>query len=607
MDPCTYSNYTCAPIKHVRLNLQADFNAKVLKGTADLHVEFQSPTNELVFDTRDLSIFSARLIEPGSVTKAECVFGETTEAFGTPLRIHLPQQRLEGDKLVVRIEYQTAPQSTAIQWLEPELTAGKNHPYLFTQCQAIHARSLLPCQDTPSIKHSYTAEITCQAPLRALMSAVALSDEPKVTEDGHHSFSFEQNVPIPAYLIALVIGNLESREIGPRTKVWSEASMVDAGAFEFSETETFISTAESFLIPYAWGRYDILLLPPSFPYGGMENPCLTFVTPTLLAGDRSLANVVAHEIAHSWSGNLVTNATWEDFWLNEGFTVFIERRILEKMTDHAQAELDGSVGWSDLLESVNRYGHEHNFTCLKPSLKDQDPDDAFSTVPYEKGYNFLRYLERLVGGQAAFEKWLALYFDTFKYKSITTDDMRSHFTAYFAEVPAVKTIDWDTWLFTPGMPKVDPQFDRTLIDGSEKLAHEWMSKGVDSSVSANDLHGWSSKQLIVFLEALIHKGIPMNHDVLRKLDETYKLSSSRNAEIRFRWQTLCLRSNYTVVFPQVVEFLKEQGRMKFVRPLFRDLANATAGKPLAITTFKEHSENYHSIARKMIGKDLGLF
>jgi len=408
-DPNSLSNLSQVRIKHISWNVIVHFEQKVLEGFVDLHLEcLQDEVKELIVDSRDLKVTKASQGEK----ELKFYLGEVHEVFGTPIHIILSETLNKGEKTIVKINYKTSPQSTSIQWLDPSQTSGKKHPYLFTQCQAIHARSMLPCQDAPIVKASYDASITVPSDLTVVMSACSVRDP--LLKDGLKTFSFKQEIPICSYLIALAVGELESREIGPRSKVWSEKDMVDAAAFEFAQTETFLKIGEDLLGPYVWGRYDILLLPPSFPYGGMENPCLTFVTPTLLAGDRSNADVIAHEISHSWTGNLVTNKNWEHFWLNEGFTVFIERKIYGRIYNEQMRHFKAIIGWKALKESVATFGAENPLTALVPELKGIDPDDAFSSVPYEKGFSFLWYLETIVG-IPAFEKFLRDYIEKFKF------------------------------------------------------------------------------------------------------------------------------------------------------------------------------------------------
>lgn len=376
--------------------------------------------------------------------------------------------------------------------------------------------------------------------------------------------------------------------------------MLDKGVYEFSQTEDFIKAAESFLPKYRWETFDLLLLPPSFPYGGMENTNLTFITPTLIAGDRTLTDVISHEFAHSYSGNLVTNSTWEHFWLNEGFTVYIERRILSRIISPKYAEFHALIGLKNLEHDVEHMKEvNYDYTKLIPSLKGVDPDDAFSKVPYEKGFNFLYYLTTLVGGFENFEKFLFEYFTKFELKSIQSQDFKDFFLDFFKDVKEVEKIDWEGWLYSNGMPLIKNEFDTSLSEESKNLAQRWIKEG-SKEAKKEDIKEWSTLQILYFLEILFEES-KLEKSILKDLDELYSLSK-RNCEIRFKYQMLCLKSNYEPIYPSVVEFLKEQGRMKYIRPLYRSLAKCN--KELASKTFSEMKSKYHGIASKLITNDL---
>ncbi|KAG0329561.1 Leukotriene A-4 hydrolase [Podila horticola] len=568
-DPTSQSNLDQVKTNHIHLDLTVDFAAKALSGSAELEIEaIADHVNTLVLDT---SFIDVKAVSTASKTL------QRHEKYGSPLTIHLATPLAMGEKSKILVEYATTKECTACQWLEPSQTVGKQHPYMFTQCQAIHARSLVPCQDSPSIKLTYSAHI--HAPLRAVMSAVPTGEE-KGTQ-GTTTFKFEQKTRIPSYLIALAVGNLEGREIGPRSTVWTEPEVLESAAWEFVDTENFIRTGEELLTPYDWDRYDLLVLPASFPYGGMENPCLTFVTPSLLAGDRSLVDVVAHEIAHSWMGNLVTTENWEHFWLNEGFTVFVERKILGRMKGKEHSEFSAILGHKALQESVSLYGDNHPFTALRPCLRGEDPDDAFSRVPYEKGFNLLYYLEKHLGGASVFEPYL-----------------RAH-------------VDWATWLSGTGMPPVDNKFDDTLAKECTCLCKKWNeARAQDAATAApqfssKDLDNFSPTQKVVFLEK-VGELDPLPHPHLELMDSLYSLTAVRNSEIRFRWHMVCLKANYEKIYPEVIAFATTMGRMKFCRPLLRSLYQAKGGAELARKAFLEHRNFYHPIAATMITKDLGL-
>jgi leukotriene-A4 hydrolase len=486
---------------------------------------------------------------------------------------------------------------------------------------------------------SYAATVTVPAPLTALMSAVAVDAAPAsllaamaadaasphgaaaaasaAYSSTTRSFRFVQAVPVAPYLIALAAGELASRELGPRSRVWSEPSMVSAGEHEFADTEAFVAAAEAVVGPYVWGRYDLLLLPPSFPYGGMENPCLTFVTPTLLAGDRSLANVVAHEVAHSWSGNLVTNARWGDFWLNEGLTVFLERKILQRLQGDATWAFHASGGWRSLRDEVARLGATQPFTCLAVDLSGGvDPDDAFSRIPYEKGFAFLVHLERLAGGAQPFEAFLRdAYLPRFAYGAVTTAEFRDAYTLAFPAASA--SIDWETWLHAPGMPPVDvsASYDTPLRDAADAAAMAWHTRDVLATGTPASPDGWpqaqawaSSEQLVAFLERLseLRAMTPLALPALKALDAAYALSAARNAEVRAAWLRLRVAAGDADCLPAVRTFLTEQGRMKYLRPLYRQLrrSRVPALRTAAADIFAQARAGYHPIAAKMVAQDL---
>ncbi|KAG1146328.1 hypothetical protein G6F37_008088 [Rhizopus arrhizus] len=470
---------------------------------------------------------------------------------------------------------------------------------------------MIPCQDSPSIKVTYSASVT--SPLPVVMSALRTGSEE--AGDGLKTYHFEQNTTIPSYLIAIAVGNLVGREIGPRSTVWCEPQMIEQAAWEFSDTESFIATGEALLTPYEWGRYDLLVLPPSFPYGGMENPCLTFVTPTLLAGDKSAVNVIAHEIAHSWMGNLVTTNSWKHYWLNEGWTVFIERKILGRLHGEATRQFEALSGLKALKESVDLFGSNSPKTVLNPDLREgADPDDFFSKVPYEKGFNFLYQIEKVVGGPSVFEPYMKAYVENFASTSISTEDWKNFLFKYMEKVHGpsmiekLNTIDFDAWINQPGMPPVDNAFDTTLADACLDLADRWDKSRDEQSLaqfSSKDVENFSAGQKIVFLERLTDC-TPLSHHAILKMDQLYQLTPNHNADLRLRWQQVCLMADYEPIYPQVVQFITQQGRMKFVRPLYRLLHQAKNGAQLAVDTYLQNKSFYHPIAAQLIEKDIGL-
>ncbi|KAG2497173.1 hypothetical protein HYH03_004762 [Edaphochlamys debaryana] len=634
-DHSSLSNFADVRVTHSDYELDVNLESKVLEGYAKLSAVVESPSpRELVLDSRDLTVHSAWLhaegegAGAGAPQKLEWRLADKHPVLGSALHIALPPSAAAlapGSRLVVGVRFATSPASSACQFLAPEQTAGGKHPYLFSQCQAIHARSLVPCQDSPGAKMSYSAVVRVPQPLTALMSAVPVEEAPAgalshlddvMPPYPTRLFAFSQKVPIAPYLVALAVGDLECRDLGPRTRVWSEPGMVEAGAYEFADTAKFLEAGEALAGEYVWGRYDLLLLPPSFPYGGMENPCLTFVTPTLLAGDRSLTNVVAHEIAHSWTGNLVTNATWEHFWLNEGFTVFLERKIVGRLRGPAAFQFAAAQGAIALEAEVERLGAQHPYTCLVPDLTGGiDPDDVFSRIPYEKGFYFLYYLQELIGGPPAFDPFLAAYIAAHRHATLTSDQFRSYFLDYFKDVPAVSAIDWDTWFHAPGMPPVTNTYDTSLATQAYDLALRWHTcdvMGIGSEgpagASAADVAGWSSEQMVAFLDKLgqYRAPQPMNKRVTQLLAKLYGIYDTKNAEIRFAFFKLAIPAEDDQALPAAVSMLRTQGRMKFLRPLYRALYKSKTGRQLALDTFAEVGPSYHPIARKMVAADLGL-
>lgn len=612
-DPSSYSNTEVFVQKHLQLNWTVDFESKTISGSAKLTVEptpdraAEADSSKLILDTRDLNVTSAKLKSVG--TPLTFAIGKAHPAFGAPLVIEIPAD-VRNSSFVIVIEYTTTPACSALQWLEPQLTAGKEKPYLFSQCQAIHARSLVPVQDTPAVKITYNAQVKAPEGLVVLMSAVR--DESSCNcSDGAR---FTQSVPIPSYLLAIVVGDLVSRKIGPRSHVWSEPALIDASAFEFTDTESFIETAEKIVGPYVWGVYDLLVLPPTFPFGGMENPCLTFVTPTLLAGDKSLANVVAHEIAHSWTGNLVTNSNPDHFWLNEGHTVFLERKILGRLYGgEVYRDFCALGGWVELQETVDTLGVTNPFTALNPNLTDVDPDDAFSKVPYEKGHTLLYYLESLLGGPSVFEPWLHAYIQHFKYKSISTAQWKEFLLGFFADKPEKKAIldkvDWEAWLHSTGMPPVKPAFNTSLLDACTNLAKKWLEASGESLDGFNleEYSALTTNQKIEFLAQLLQGPDEMvTVPKCDKMNRVYGLNKVENSEIKFRWIRVGLKAKWEDAIPRAIQMVTDQGRMKFTRPLYRDMYAWADARPKAIAAFKANRPFMHSTTASLVAKDMHI-
>uniref|UniRef100_A0A7N8XLN0 Leukotriene A-4 hydrolase n=1 Tax=Mastacembelus armatus TaxID=205130 RepID=A0A7N8XLN0_9TELE len=582
--------------KHLNLSFHLDFDRHIIRGKVELTVEaLEDRFSALTLDTKDLKIISAL----ANGQPARFSLGPKHSFKGTPLDITLPFEISRGQHVIVEVTYETSTSASALQWLTPEQTAGKKQPYLFSQCQAHHCRSMVPCQDSPSVKHTYYAQVSVPKDLVAVMSAMRDGQEDDPQDSNRTIYRFRQPVLFLPSVYCITIVITCSREIGPRSRVWSEKEFVDKAAFEFSETETMLKTAEDLVGPYVWGQYDILVLPPSFPYGGMENPCLTFATPTLLAGDKSLSDVIAHEISHSWTGNLVTNKTWEHFWLNEGHTVYLERMIGRCMKSEQFRQFDAIGGWKDLQDSVNTFGANNPLTNLVPSLQDVDPDDAFSSVPYEKGFALLYHLEELMGGPEVFMGFVKSYIQMFAYSSVTTEEWKNYLFTYFKDkVNILKKVDWNAWMFTPGMPPssctvMKPPSFAPLQAKDQDL----------SSFKKSDVKVLSSQQLTEFLSLLLHEDpLPLSH--VKKMQEVYDLNAYMNSEIRFRWLRLCVRSRWEEAVPTALKMATEQGRMKFTRPLFREVYNFEKYRDEAVRVFLASQAAMHPVTSGLVAKDL---
>ena len=589
----SYANPAAVRVRHLDLDWNVLFDQKILKGTAVLTVQRVSQTEPLILDTRDLQIEKVETSVDGVVYSAGTfTVGSSDKILGAPLTIPLPAKANR-----VRIHYSTSPGASGLQWLAPAQTAGKKDPFVFTQSEAIHARSWIPTQDTPQVRVTYTARVRTPRRLLAVMSAENLSG---TARDGDYSFRMRQ--AIPSYLIALGVGDLRFRSLGPRTGVYAEPPLIDLAAKELSDTEKMVVATERLYGPYRWGRYDILVLPPSFPYGGMENPRLTFATPTILAGDKSLVSLVAHELAHSWSGNLVTNATWRDFWLNEGFTVYLERRILEAVYGRGREEMEAALGLRDLKEELANL--EDRDEILHIDLKGRDPDDGSTDIPYEKGALFLRHLEQTFG-RAPFDRFLQSYFNHFAFQSITTDQ----FVAYLKQNlldsnPALAAkVPIDEWINQPGLPASAPQPTSTAFTRVAEQARLWLRGEI--TAAKIPAAAWTTQEWLHFLKTVQDEvSVPTSRDSDRvkaadrmvELDKAFHLTRSGNSEIAFQWLLMSIHNRYEPANQRLEEFLMTIGRRKFIKPLYEELAKTPEGKERALAIYRRARPTYHPIA-----------
>ena len=609
-DSHSYANPSAVRVKHVDLDWDVLFDQKVLKGTTTLTVERTSQTEPLILDTRDLKIERVETSVNGlKYSPATFTVGTSDKILGAPLTIPLPARATR-----VRIHYSTSPGASGLQWLAPAQTAGKKDPFMFTQSQAIHARSWIPLQDTPAVRVTYNARVRTPRNLLAVMSA---ENDSRTPRDGDYRFRMRQ--PIPSYLIALAVGDLRFRSLGPRTGVYAEPQVIDRAASELSDTEKMVVATERLYGPYRWGRYDLLVLPPSFPFGGMENPRLTFATPTILAGDKSLVALVAHELAHSWSGNLVTNATWRDFWLNEGFTVYLERRIQEAVYGRARAEMEASLGLRDLREELATL--EDRDEILYVDLKGRDPDEGFTDVPYEKGALFLLHLEQTFG-RARFDGFLRSYFNHFAFQSITTEQFLAYLKQNLLDKdPALAArVPIDEWINNPGLPASAPKPTSPAFARVEEQARRWLR----GEIPATQIPAatWSTQERLHFLTFIQNAFEPPSSSggpadasatqlsqterlrLMGELDRALNLTRSGNSEIAFQWLLMSIRNRYEPAYPRLEEFLLSVGRRKFIRPLYQELAKTSEGKERALAIYRRARPTYHPIAVTSIDEDL---
>jgi len=588
VDPLSYSRPSEARVRHLALDLTADFETRRLVGFAILTFDNPRGATTLVLDSRDLEIRSVHSGDGG----AELVWrlGDEKERLGRALEIEIPAKVTS-----VRVDYATSPDADAIQWFAPEQTSGGKHPFLFTQSQAILARTWVPCQDTPSVRMTYEATIRVPRGLLALMSA---ENPQRVSDDGVYRFRMPQ--PVPSYLLALAIGDLEFRAFDGRSGVYAERSMIERAAWELDNTPALIEAAERLYGPYRWGRYDILVLPPSFPWGGMENPRLTFATPTIIAGDRSLVSLVAHELAHSWSGNLVTNATWADVWLNEGFTTYFEMRIMEAVYGREYSEMLAALSLQDLRETVATAGADSVRTQLAVEPGTTAAPDDSTSVAYDKGYFFLRHCEETVGRER-FDAFLHRYFEQHAFESVTTAMFIGDFEREL--VRGDRALDdklgLARWIYGPGVPDDVPVVHSKRLDAVDaEIARLGSGASPETLATAN----WSTHEWVRFLRNLPP---PVDAARLTALDRAFRFTSSGNAEILAVWLRLAVAASYEPAMPAVDSFLTTVGRVKYIHPIYAELAKTPAGLARASAIFEKARAGYHPVTVNIIQRALG--
>jgi len=570
--------------KHLSLDLTADFDQQILKGSATYTLVNDSQAKQVILDTRDLTIDAVTV----DGAKAEYTLGKVDAHLGQALTIPIKPESKS-----ITISYETSPTAAALQWLNPQQTADKKHPFLFTQGQAILTRTWIPCQDSPGIRITYDAKITCPSDLLPVMSA---SNPTEKNESG--TYTYEMKQPIPPYLLALAIGDLDYGDIGKQTGVYAEPSVLEKALYEFSDMQAMLEAAEGLYGPYLWDRYDVIVLPPSFPFGGMENPRLTFATPTILAGDKSLTALIAHELAHSWSGNLVTNATWNDFWLNEGFTVYFERRIMETLYGQEYANMLAMLGFQDLQHEVHALGKSHKDTHLHLDLDGRDPDDGMTDIAYEKGAYFLTLLEQQVGREA-FDKFLKDYFSTHKFQTLTTDEFEVYLDKHLIQ-PYGVDIDIDEWIYGAGIPANCPSITSDKFTKVDAVVANVAKGQVPTQSTTKE---WTTHEWLHFIRALDNN---VESKSLDALNDLYNFADSGNSEIAAAWYEKSIKlGHYDYFRPQLEEFLFTVGRRKFLTPLYSALKEAGDIKT-AKSIYAKSKANYHSVSTQTLDALLGV-
>ena len=579
-DPHSYTDLTQGKITHIDLYIKADFEAHILKIEADYQLA-EPVSGSLFLDTSKIKLEAAQA--NGQALQWE--FDEQDELLGE--RLHL--RGLENASSFT-LTFATSPEARALQWLPDVQTAGGKHPFLFSQCQAIHARSVFPCQDTPSVRFTFSAEVEVPGALTAVMAAEQVGDEER---GANKVFRFKMPQPIPSYLFAIGAGNLVFRELGPRTGVYAEPEIVDAAAWEFAENEEKIEQAEKLLGPYLWGRYDLLILPPSFPYGGMENPRLTFLTPTAILGTRGQTSLITHELAHAWTGNLVTNATWEDFWLNEGWTTYAETRITEMLDGKEAADLMAVYDEQRLIDIMELVGMESPLTCLKVPSEGRDPDSTFTIIPYYKGAFLIKEFEYAIGRER-FDAFIQKYTSTYQFQSLTTEAFLSFLKAELPEV--FEKINIQSWVYEPGLTDNRRKPQSALYDEVQETLAAYKAGTLPTKEQVAD---WHRYQILSFLQAL-PKQIPV--DDCKYLEEALGLEAKNDANHYAFFYAICITSGYQGSLPRVEEFISKNGRLLYIKPIFLAMIATDWAKPHARRILESVQERHHQITIHVINK-----
>ena len=623
-DISSYSNFNEIIQKEVEIDVSLDFEKKQMVGKMD--VKFQILSSEIpkiILDLKGPEITSIEYVQKDeddddiNIIPLEYnidLENKYKDSLGTPLTISLenieknsPEEHkkiLESKTLIVRIQFITTEKCTGIQFLTKEQTYTKKYPFMFTQCEAIQCRSLFPIQDSPSVKSTYIVKTSIQSPLTFLFGGL-MKTRYYDSNTKNNITLFEQNIPIPSYLVSFVAGELEYGRISDRCGVWTEVGLCKKACHEFKDAEKYIEIAEEYFDhPYEWKVYNLLVLPFSFPYGGMENPNLTFVTPALLAGDCSMSNVIGHEISHSWTGNLVTNKNWKNFWVNEGFTIFMERKLDSALLGEDMENLEAIVGNNELIADIKLLGEDSEYTKLSPDYGGNDPDDGFSTVPYEKGYQFLIFIEKLIG-KDNFKEAMQRYIKKYRYKSVDytafKEVLEDLIREKYKKKPAKKLIaeiNWDKWLNDKGIPAYKNDFVSEYLKDAEKLAEDFLNEKEDDATVLKKFKEWHTNVKLAFLNYLLDNKERINEKIAQNLKAKLNLAEEYNAEIKYMWYLLALDKKMEEEIPNIEKFLETHGRLKYIRPVY--FAWIEKDFEQAKEYFEKVKNLYHPFARRII-------
>ena len=623
-DISSYSNFNEIIQKEVEIDVSLDFEKKQMVGKMDVKYQIlSSEIPKIILDLKGPEITSIEYVQKDEddddINMIPLEYNIDLEnkykdSLGTPLTISLenieknsPEEHkkiLESKTLIVRIQFITTEKCTGIQFLTKEQTYTKKYPFMFTQCEAIQCRSLFPIQDSPSVKSTYIVKTSIQSPLTFLFGGL-MKTRYYDSNTKNNITLFEQNIPIPSYLVSFVAGELEYGRISDRCGVWTEVGLCKKACHEFKDAEKYIEIAEEYFDhPYEWKVYNLLVLPFSFPYGGMENPNLTFVTPALLAGDCSMSNVIGHEISHSWTGNLVTNKNWKNFWVNEGFTIFMERKLDSALLGEDMENLEAIVGNNELIADIKLLGEDSEYTKLSPDYGGNDPDDGFSTVPYEKGYQFLIFIEKLIG-KDNFKEAMQRYIKKYRYKSVDytafKEVLEDLIREKYKKKPAKKLIaeiNWDKWLNDKGIPAYKNDFVSEYLKDAEKLAEDFLNEKEDDATVLKKFKEWHTNVKLAFLNYLLDNKERINEKIAQNLKAKLNLAEEYNAEIKYMWYLLALDKKMEEEIPNIEKFLETHGRLKYIRPVY--FAWIEKDFEQAKEYFEKFKNLYHPFARRII-------